>query len=481
MNWHQLSHLSSEELFRLQSKKFLNFIKYQVPYHPFYRQLFETHNLSASDFRSIHDIQKIPFTSKIDLAPTPEDRAKPRQFILQPNKELIKKHSPKTKLLSLGLQKILGRDVKSKLEYEYKPVHVHFTTGRTSLAVPFTYTKHDIYTLKISALRIFNTIQASKEDIAINGFPYAPHLAFWLAYHGTSSANMMALHTGGGKIMGTEKIIRGISNLKATLLIFMPGYLYHLLNEALRENADFSHVKYVVLGGERVSSGLRTKIKEMLSRLGAKNVTVFTTYAFTEAKTAWVECGEDSGYHLYPDLEFIELVNEHNEPVKDGEKGEVVYTALDWRGSTVLRYKTGDLCESIEHSPCPHCQRTVPRLKPPIERKSEFKEIFLTKIKGELVNLNLFFSLLHEFKEIHEWQVEIGKKNNDPYEIDELKLYLSLHQTTNPESLKKDIGKVIFDNTGVNADIIIEERQSVINRLGLETELKEKRIVDLRK
>lgn len=74
MNWHQLSHLSSEELFKLQSKKFLNFIKYQVPYHPFYRQLFKTHTLSASDFRSIHDIRKIPFTNKTDLAPTPEDR-----------------------------------------------------------------------------------------------------------------------------------------------------------------------------------------------------------------------------------------------------------------------------------------------------------------------------------------------------------------------------------------------------------------------
>lgn len=102
-------------------------------------------------------------------------------------------------------------------------------------------------------------------------------------------------------------------------------------------------------------------------------MTIFSTYAFTEAKTAWVQCAENSGYHLYPDLEYIELVNENGEPIKEGEKGEVVYTSLDWRGSTVIRYRTGDICEGIEYSPCPHCQRTMPRLKPGIERKSEFK------------------------------------------------------------------------------------------------------------
>lgn len=96
------------------------------------------------------------------------------------------------------------------------------------------------------------------------------------------------------------------------------------------------------------------------------------------------------------------------------------------------------------------------------------------------MNLNSFFSLMHDFKEVNEWQVEIGKKNNDPYEIDELKIYLSLNHGANHESSKKEINKAIFDQVGVNADLIIEDRQSIIQRLGLETELKEKRIMDLR-
>ena len=76
----------------------------------------------------------------------------------------------------------------------------------------------------------------------------------------------------------------------------------------------------------------------------------------------------------------------------------------------VIRYRTGDICDGIEYDPCQYCGRTVPRLKTNIERSSEYKEFHLTKIKGELVNLNAFYSILNDFPEIAEWQVEIGKK-----------------------------------------------------------------------
>ena len=38
--------------------------------------------------------------------------------------------------------------------------------------------------------------------------------------------------------------------------------------------------------------------------------------------------------------------------------------------------------------------------------------------------MNAFFEILN-IKEIEEWQVEIKKKNNDPYELDELIVYIA--------------------------------------------------------
>jgi len=237
-------------------------------------------------------------------------------------------------------------------------------------------------------------------------------------------------------------------------------------------------VKYVIFGGERVSQGLREKIKELLEKLKAKNVKVLATYAFTEGKVAWPQCSEDSGYHLYPDMEFIEIVDKNGERVSEGEKGEIVYTSLDFRGTVFLRYKTGDLGK-IFYDKC-SCGRTIPRISADIERKSEYKEFNLAKVKGNLVNLNTFFDIMMGHKAIDEWQVEIKKKNNDPYEVDELILYVAAKKNIDFNKLKKELKQKIFNSMEITPEIVKMDLRKLLERLGMETELKEKRIVDNR-
>lgn len=280
--------------------------------------------------------------------------------------------------------------------------------------------------------------------------------------------------------MGTERIINAVEGMKATCLVGMPGYLYHLIRTAKEQKRDFSNLNLVVFGGERVPSGLSEKIKNSLKSIGSKAPRVLSTYAFTEGKTAWVECREESGYHLYPDYEFIEIVDKNDERVNDGEKGEIVYTSLDWRGSVFLRYKTGDVTKGIYYDKC-FCGRTLPRIDGAIERSSEYKDFRLTKIKGSFVNLNAFFPIMMAHKDIDEWQVEIRKKNNDPYEIDELVVYVAPKKKANFEKLKSDLKDKITAETEVNPEIIKIELKELLKRLGMETELKEKRIVDNRK
>ena len=87
---------------------------------------------------------------------------------------------------------------------------------------------------------------------------------------------------------------------------------------------------------------------------------MISTYGFTEAKMAWCEClfpvgSEPSGYHLYPDLGIVEVIDPETGALKDdGQPGEIVFTSLDARGSCVLRYRTGDLIEGgLTYEPCP--------------------------------------------------------------------------------------------------------------------------------
>jgi len=472
-SWHDLQYLKPEKIKKLQNKLLKNFIRNQIPYHPFYHNLFKKHKISFSDIKTTGDLKKLPFTTKEDIAPTAKQPKKFLDFVLQPNKKTIIQYAA----LNAKIKSILN---KNNLYYEYKPLHIHFTTGRTANAVPILYTGYDIERLEESGNRMFGILNVSNDSVVINAFPYAPHLAFWQTFYAIKGAKLLSLNTGGGEILGTSRIIQSIEGMKATCLAGMPGYIYHLMRTAHEQKPNFSNLNSVIFGGERVPIGLRDKIKCFLKSMGSKNPRILSTYGFTEGKCAWVECRQESGYHLYPDFEFIEVVDKNGERVNEGEKGEIVYTSLDWRGSVFLRYKTGDITKGMYYEKC-SCGRTLPRVDAEIERSSEYKEFRLAKIKGSFVNLNAFFSIMMSHKDIEEWQVEIRKKNNDPYEIDELIVYVAPNKKANFEKLKTDLKNKIIEEAEVTPEIIKVELKELLKRLGMETELKEKRIVDSRK
>lgn len=480
MEWKKLSHLPLAEQRGLQNETIKKFFKTKLPFSPYYRDLFKKNNVDFSQIENIDDLQRIPFTSKQDIAPTADEPGRTRQLILQPDESLIKKHASKGELAKIIGRKLTGQDVKAKLEWEYKPIHVHFTTGRTALPTAFGYSARDLATLKETGQRLLNVSGANKNQFGINAFPYAPHLAFWLGAFGMQEVGMTSIQTGGGKIMGTRKIIDALESTKAGTATFIPGYAYHLFRQAAHEKKSFPNLKTIIFGGERVSPGLRDKVKELLRDLGNYDSRILATYAFTEGKTAWIQCHETSGYHLYPDMEFFEVIDKDGNRVPEGEPGELVYTALGWRGTVAVRYRTGDMTRGIEYRPCPHCGRTIPRIHPDIQRTSEIKEFHLTKVKGELVNLNEFYPLLSGRPDIEEWQVEIIKENNDPYGLDKLIIHISPKANAIFPEVAQRVEKMILDETGVGAVAHEMPLDDLLSKLGMETELKEKRIVDNR-
>ena len=108
-------------------------------------------------------------------------------------------------------------------------------------------------------------------------------------------------------------------------------------------------------------------------------------------------------------MEIYEIVDpESGEPVPEGETGEVVYTCLDGRGTVLLRYRTGDLAVGgMTSQPCPHCGSTVPRISNELRRVSNMKDLRLTKLKGSLIDLGAFSTLLRSISSIEEFQVEL--------------------------------------------------------------------------
>lgn len=124
---------------------------------------------------------------------------------------------------------------------------------------------------------------------------------------------------------------------------------------------------------------------------------------------------------------------------------------------------------------------TVPRLASQLERVSFHKNFQLSKVKGTLVNLSVLKEELDQDCRINEWQLVIKKRGNDPHDIDEMHLNVALHEGTDAQLFEEQVLRRLFEVSEVRLNSVqVLALEEVLNLLGMETQLKEKRIVDLR-
>ncbi len=469
--WENASRLKIESY---QSRK-LRFLLQQrvIPFVPFYAGIQE----QLSKVKTVNDLQNVPFTSKRDLSD-------PKQMMMVPEQGILKKQASTLRLaLTRG-----PRGAHEFLNEEFRPVLMTSTTGRSSEPVPFLYTKKDLANLEAGGKRMMEICQTLPDDRVVNAFPFAPHLAFWQAHYASLGATRFTISTGGGKVMGTDGNARLIEKVNPDAIISMPTFLYHLLQHATEEEMQWTNLRTLVLGGEKVPLGMRRKLRSLCRSLGSKEVNVISTYGFTEAKIAFTECPvapeeEPTGFHIYPDLAYIEIVDpETGQRVPDGSPGEIVYTPLETRGSTVIRYRTGDLIEGgITYEPCPACGRTCPRLVGRISRVSDIRRLNISKVKGTLVDFNTLEHVLDDMDELGAWQIELRKHDDDPLEVDEIVIHATPMCDEDRKDLAQKIREQLLHATELSPNkITFHSWDEMREKHGIGRELKEQKIIDNR-
>jgi phenylacetate-CoA ligase len=207
-----------------------------------------------------------------------------------------------------------------------------------------------------------------------------------------------------------------IQRLKPTAIVAVPSFIVKLIQFAKEHNIDINNcsVKKAICIGENIRNTDFT-----LNILGKKiteswDIHLYSTYASTEMQTAFTECGEGKGGHYHPELVIVELLDENNEPVKQGDSGEVTITTLDIEGMPLIRYKTGDICTYYDE-PCA-CGRQGLRLSPVMGRKKQ-----MIKFKGTTLYPPALFDLLNEMEEVKEFVVEVS---SDDIGMDQVLLHL---------------------------------------------------------
>lgn len=490
MKHHKLTtrwdHIDGSDLEKLQLKQLRHFLGHKVlPFSRYYGDLFQRIGATAEDITSLEEWSKIPFTSKEVLLPDEDGTSRAKDFILIPDPEILRKDpSVIARTLLRG-----RRHVEQALGSEFRPILMTSTTGRSTESVPFLYTKYDIRNLRKTGRRIMQLGGSLPEYRHINMFPYAPHLAFWQAHYSGTGYDTFMVGSGGGKVMGTEGNVNLASRIDPEVLIGMPTFIYHVLQKALEEGRFLSNLKTIVLGGEKVPLGMRRKLRHLAGELGSSPVAVISTYGFTEAKMAFPECVApegrelESGFHLFPDLALVEIIDpETGQTLGENEPGEIVFTALDSRGSIVLRYRTGDMIEhGLTTEPCPFCGRRIPRLLGNISRVSDVREMKIDKIKGTLVNFSDLEHILDEFDEIGSWQIELRKRNEDRFDCDELTVHLHCPGSFEESALASKIRRRFVTVSEIQPNrVCFHTAEEMRERHGVGRELKEQRFVDNR-
>ena len=475
--WDRLDPAETERLQMAQLRRYLS--RVVQPFSPFYHKRIDP--AAIRTLRRYRDLENLPFTSKRDLLNTPDHPERTRELVISP-KEKILCRRPATFLRALRCGRAA---VAQELTREFRPVLMTSTTGRSADPVPFLYSAHDLDILSAAGRRLMEIGESRPEWKHLNLFPYAPHLAFWQAHQASLAFGTFCLSTGGGKVMGTDGNVRLLGKIQPEVLIGMPTFIYHVLQQAVEEDIELAGLRRIVLGGEKVPDGTRRKLKALAARLGSGRVDVIATYGFTEAKMAFPECpfprgGKPSGYHLYPDFGIVEIVDPATgTQVPDGTPGEIVFTPLDSRGTTVLRYRTGDIIgDGIVREPCPHCGRRVPRLVGKISRVSDHRRMQLEKIKGTLVDFNELEHLLDNCPSVGQWAIELRKLHDDPLEVDELIVHA---ESASEEASRREITHALRNGAEISPNGIEFHSAAEMRDLqGVGQLIKEQKILDNR-
>ncbi|MCK0123247.1 AMP-binding protein [Gelidibacter sp. F2691] len=353
---------SAAEIKAFQETQLQLTLEYLFKNSPFYKRHFETHQLSISEIQTLEDLTKIPVTTKDDLQQFNDD------FICVPKSKII-----------------------------------DYVTTSGTLGDPVTYVLTD----------------ADLERLAYNE-------AISFACAGVSSGDTLQLMTtmdrrfmaGLAYFLGVRKMGAGIIRVGAgipelqwdsiikfqpTYLIVVPSFLLKMIEYAQQHDIDLntSGIKGAICIGEAIRNEDFT-----LNTLGKKitdhwKIELFSTYASTEMSTAFTECSSQQGGHLHPELIIAELLDEHNNPVKEGETGELTITTLGVEAMPLLRFKTGDMM-TAHHDPC-ECGRNTLRLGPIAGRKKQ-----MIKYKGTTLYPPAMQNVLNNFNELESFVIEIS-------------------------------------------------------------------------
>lgn len=251
---------------------------------------------------------------------------------------------------------------------EFKPVHV--TRGGVAGELAIASSRSDLDRSHRVGARAAAVLGLGDHDYLVSAVPAGPSAAFWGVRALALGSSMLALHPRGhGDTLA--QCIDAFDLVPATAVACLPDEAIRWAQLLAEAEADVSRVVHVVVLGPPPDDDQRGAIVEAWRRAGAREheLVVRALWAPDVHRGLWAECAEGTeGLHTTPDMEVLEVLDALGGGPVDGG-GDLTLTTLGWRGTTLLRFRTGVRVAGLHGrgDPCPACGRTVPRVVGPVQ------------------------------------------------------------------------------------------------------------------
>lgn len=238
MIWNEeIETMPLENLKNLQSERLVNLVHYVYEHSPFYRQKLDETGVSPSDIRGIEDINKLPFTTKLDL----------------------RDHYP------FGLFSLPRREA----------VEIHVSSGTTGNPTVVGYTRDDLKLWSEVMARSLCCAGAKPGDLLQNAFGYGLFTGGLGFHYGALAMGLTVIPCSAGQ---TKRQLKIMQDFKPDILSCTPSYCLYMADEAKEMGLDTRQGSWRIgiFGAEPWSTSMQKEIEEIW------NMTATDIYGMSE-------------------------------------------------------------------------------------------------------------------------------------------------------------------------------------------------------
>lgn len=299
--------LSSDEYVKTQEKSFLRELSYVWQNSQFYQEKFGREGIELGDVKGLDDLKILPFTEKHEIRE------------------------------SLNVAPPLGRHAAVDIG---KVIRVYSTSGTTGNPTYIGLTLHDRDVWRETAMRAMWTCGMRPQHIV----PLPIGTFFIAASYGEAIENLGSTLVPVG-VGATDRFIAAVKNLGANFVLSTASFPLYLITYCQKKGLEAKTlgIRGFMVGGEP-GGGIPHVRRKIEDAFGANVQECMGNGDMLGLM--WAECEYKNGMHFvgqgtcHP--EIIDPTTGDVLEVKEGIKGELVYTSIDRECQPLIRFRTRD-------------------------------------------------------------------------------------------------------------------------------------------